>query len=80
MKCKVMLEVYISFSLEHLTNLNILLAINQEENISELHNFVGQRLAARSSAHCTITSSSGKFVQSVGLNYLFLDEEHKEKQ
>lgn len=63
MKCKVMLEVNISFSLGHLTNLNILLAINREENISELHKFVGQRLAARSSADCTITSSSGKFVQ-----------------
>lgn len=58
----------------------ILLAMNQEENISELHKFVGQRLAARPSADCTITSSSGKFVQSVGLNYLFPDKVHKEKR
>lgn len=41
----------------------ILLAINQEENISESYKFVGQRLAARPRADCTIASSSGKFVQ-----------------
>lgn len=53
----------------YLTSL-ILFAINQEER-SELCNCVGQRQTARPSADGTITSSSGKFVQSVGLDYLF---------
>lgn len=52
----------------------------QEKNRSELHEFVGQGLAARPTADCSITSSSGKFIQSVGLNDLFEVKVHKEKQ
>lgn len=53
----------------------ILFAINQEDNISELHKFVGQRLAARPSADCTITSSSGKFVQAKCWAELFVSRQ-----
>lgn len=42
----------------------------QEKNRSEVHEFVGQGLAARPTPDCSITSSR-KFIRSVGLNQLF---------
>lgn len=50
------------------------------KNRSELHEFVGQGLAARPTTDCSITSSSGKFMKSVGLNYLFAVKVRKEQQ
>lgn len=52
----------------------------QGKNRSELHEFVGQGLTARPTTDCSITFSSGKFIQSVGLNHLFAVKVHKEKQ
>lgn len=52
----------------------------QRKNRSELHEFVGQGLAARPTRDCSITSTSGKFIQIVGLNHLFAVKVHKEKQ
>jgi len=53
----------------------ILLAVYQEEYISELHQCVGQRLTARPRACCAITSSSGKFVQTKCWAKLFVSRE-----
>lgn len=58
---------------------NKMASSGQEKNRSELHEFVGQGLAARPTTDCSITSS-GKFIQIVGLNHLFAVKVHKEKQ
>lgn len=50
------------------------------KNRSELHEFVGQGLVARPTTDCSITPSSGKFIRSVGLNYLFAVKVRKEIQ
>lgn len=53
--------------------------VSSGKNRSELHEFVGQGLAARPTTDCLITSS-GKFMKSVGLNYLFAVKVREEQQ